>query len=98
MFAYLVARRALAEALPTLGDDALVTRTRLAAIAITDRLPLPDPTSWTPGGVRYVTVHAAFAVLCGPLLTARELDLLAGPFRAPERPAFPLTRPDPLAR
>jgi hypothetical protein len=63
-----------------------VTRTRLAAIAITDRLLLPDPTSWTPGGARFVVVHAAWAVLCGPLLTAQELDLLAGPFRAPERP------------
>jgi len=80
--ACVVARRALAEALPRLGDDGLVTRTRDAAVAIRDRLPVTAAASWTPGGPRDVTVHAAFAALCRPLLPRSAYEALAGPPRA----------------
>ena len=58
---FTLAGRALAEALPQLEDDGLVTRTRPMAVVLTDRLPVPGASDWTPGGLRYVAVQGALA-------------------------------------
>ena len=93
LVAYAVARRALAEALTQLHDDALVARTQRAAVAVTDRLPVPNvpgAADRTPGGPRYMTAHAAFAALCRPLLPADAYAALGRlPSMPPSRSSLP---------